>query len=390
MDSTRMMRDEDSQSSGATGGGDREVLADKLADMTHGFVPRDLVRARDFALLHGAASCLAGDNDADEGDEDTRSKEDNSVGAGLLPTTPSEWLRQHLALGLTHVRTQGLSGSTAFAAKMPHTPWSLIGGYGHVKRRLELFAQQLTAGDAFARLGISDPSGVLLHGPSGCGKSLLVQALAFESNLTLVTVSGSDLYSKWLGDSEAAVRRLFRQAAEQAPCLVLLDELDSIAPSRDDGAAGGVGNRLLSTLLNELDGVTAKPGVLVVGCTNRLEAVDAALIRPGRFSEHIRVELPNQEERLEILRCRLAATPVTIEVPSVLAQLAAETTFLTGADLAALCREAGVRAIRTHIEREQQGKHVDGALSSCAISGADLRAALRQVRAVAPLFPDHL
>jgi SpoVK/Ycf46/Vps4 family AAA+-type ATPase len=102
------------------------------------------------------------------------------------------------------------------------------------------------------------------------------------------------------------------------------------------------------------------------------------------------VELPDEVERLEILRCRLATTPVFTEVPSMLMQLAARTTFLTGADLAALCREADVRAIRTHIERERQGEHIDGAGLSCAISGEDLRAALQQVRAVAPLFPDHL
>lgn len=234
--------------------------------------------------------------------------------------------------------------------------------------------------EAFARLGLSRPRGVLLYGPPGCAKTTLVRAAATSSHCSFLSVSGADLYSPYVGDSEKALAQLFRQARACAPCILFLDEIDSLIGSRSGGQTpNSVQTRLLSVLLNEMDGVglktlerrgperTLQPEggeqqlpdcappqtesqevsnqeVMVVAATNRPDCIDSALLRPGRLDHIIYVPPPDQQARLAILTLRTESMPVDADVR--LEELAAKTELYSGADLENLCKEAALLALQ--------------------------------------------
>ena len=211
--------------------------------------------------------------------------------------------------------------------------------------------------DSFARLGVEPPRGVLLYGPPGGGKTFLVRALAGTAALNVFAVKGAELMDKWVGESERAVRELFRRAAEAAPSLVFLDEIDALAPRRGQSSDSGVSDRVVAALLTELDGVEPMREVVVLGATNRPELLDPALLRPGRLERLVFVPPPDAEGRAAILRATSKNTPLAADVD--LDELASTLDRYSAADCAALIREAALTAMRESLEAtEVTGAHL--------------------------------
>jgi transitional endoplasmic reticulum ATPase len=224
-----------------------------------------------------------------------------------------------------------------------------VGDMVEVKQTLtESVLWPLTYPDTFARLGVSPPRGVLLYGPPGCGKTYLVKAIAGTGQANVLSVKGAELLSKWVGDSERAVRELFRRAREAAPTLVFLDEVDALAPTRGQATDGGTTDRVVAALLTELDGVEDLRNVVVIGATNRPDLIDPALLRPGRLERLVYVPPPDAEARTAILRAAAKAVPLDDSVD--LAKLAADLAGFSAADCAALIREAALAAMRESLE----------------------------------------
>ena len=224
-----------------------------------------------------------------------------------------------------------------------------VGDMVEVKQMLtESVLWPLTYPDTFARLGVSPPRGVLLYGPPGCGKTYLVKAIAGTGRANVLSVKGAELLSKWVGDSERAVRELFRRAREAAPTLVFLDEVDALAPTRGQATDGGTTDRVVAALLTELDGVEELRNVVVVGATNRPDLIDPALLRPGRLERMVYVPPPDGEARAAILRASAKTVPLDDAVD--LTKLGAELVGFSAADCAALIREAALAAMRDSLE----------------------------------------
>ncbi|MCY1142684.1 AAA family ATPase [Actinoplanes sp. Pm04-4] len=224
-----------------------------------------------------------------------------------------------------------------------------VGDMVEVKQTLtESVLWPLTYPDTFARLGVSPPRGVLLYGPPGCGKTYLVKAIAGTGKANVLSVKGAELLSKWVGDSERAVRELFRRAREAAPTLVFLDEVDALAPTRGQANDGGTTDRVVAALLTELDGVEDLRNVVVIGATNRPDLIDPALLRPGRLERLVYVPPPDAEARAEILKASAKSVPLADEVD--LVELGAELEGFSAADCAALIRESALSAMRESLE----------------------------------------
>ncbi|MGX6603689.1 AAA family ATPase [Micromonosporaceae bacterium Da 78-11] len=224
-----------------------------------------------------------------------------------------------------------------------------VGDMVEVKQVLtESVLWPLTYPDTFARLGVSPPRGVLLYGPPGCGKTYLVKAIAGTGKANVLSVKGAELLSKWVGDSERAVRELFRRAREAAPTLVFLDEVDALAPTRGQATDGGTTDRVVAALLTELDGVEDLRNVVVIGATNRPDLIDPALLRPGRLERLIYVPPPDAEARAAILRAAAKAVPLDEAVD--LTALGADLEGFSAADCSALIREAALAAMRESLE----------------------------------------
>ncbi len=228
--------------------------------------------------------------------------------------------------------------------EVPDVGWADVGGLEEAKRLLvEAVEWPLRYTHLFEHAGVRPPKGILLDGPPGTGKTLLAKALARESEANFIAVSGPQLMSRWVGESERGVRETFRKARQAAPCIIFFDELDALAPRRGIGG-NEVSDRVVSQLLTELDGIEELRGVVVLAATNRQDRLDPALLRPGRFDYRVTLSLPDEEARLAILRIHLRGTPLAEDVD--LAALASATDGMVGADLAGLCRRAAVSAIR--------------------------------------------
>jgi len=234
--------------------------------------------------------------------------------------------------------------------EVPAVKWSDIGGLEDVKRKLrEAVEWPLKHPEKFKKFGIKPPKGVLLYGPPGCGKTLLAKAVATESEANFISVKGPEIFSKWVGESEKAIREIFRKARMAAPCVIFLDEIDAIAPKRGYGYGdSGVTDRVVSQLLTEMDGLVSLEDVVVLAATNKPHLIDDALLRPGRFDRLIYIPPPDYATRLEILRVHTKGMPLAKSVS--LESLAKRTERYSGADLAALCREAAMNAMRRDAE----------------------------------------
>ncbi|HKZ48920.1 MAG TPA: CDC48 family AAA ATPase, partial [Thermoplasmata archaeon] len=229
-------------------------------------------------------------------------------------------------------------------AKVPRVTYEDIGGLGDEVRKVrEMIELPLRHPELFERLGVEAPKGVLLHGPPGTGKTLLAKAVASETNANFHSISGPEIMSKFYGQSEENLRGIFKQAEENAPSIIFIDELDSIAPKRDE-VSGEVERRVVAQLLALMDGLQGRGKVVVIGATNRPNALDEALRRPGRFDREIEIGVPDRDGRLEILQIHTRGMPLTKDVD--LKELAGITHGYVGADLAALCKEAAMRSLR--------------------------------------------
>jgi transitional endoplasmic reticulum ATPase len=236
--------------------------------------------------------------------------------------------------------------------EVPEVRWSDIGGLEDVKQQLrEAVEWPLKYQDIFERMGIRPPKGILLYGPQGVGKTLLAKAAATESGANFIAVNGPEILSKWVGESERAIREIFRRARMVAPAIIFLDEIDSIAPARGSRVDSGVTDRIVNQLLTEMDGIKPLRGVVVIAATNRPDLLDPALLRPGRFDRIIKVPPPDRKARLEILKIHTRRVPLASDVD--LEKLADMTNGFTGADLEALVREAVMLALREKLEARE-------------------------------------
>jgi len=237
--------------------------------------------------------------------------------------------------------------------EVPTIHWDDIGGLEEVKQELrEAVEWPIKNPEIFKRLGIKPPKGILLYGPPGCGKTLLARAVATESEANFITIKGPEVFSKWVGESEKAIREVFRKARMAAPSVIFFDEMDSLVPRRGLGYAdSGVSERVISQLLTEMDGIVALEDIVVIAATNRPDIVDPAVLRPGRFDRLIYVPEPDEKSRLQIFKIYIKNMPLTKDVD--LSQLVALTKNFSGADIEALCREAAMHALRRDINAKE-------------------------------------
>jgi transitional endoplasmic reticulum ATPase len=230
------------------------------------------------------------------------------------------------------------------ASKAPRVSYEEIGGLeDEVKKVREMIELPLRHPELFDRLGVEAPKGVLLHGPPGTGKTLLAKAVASETSANFSSIGGPEIMSKFYGESEERLRTIFQEAGENAPSIIFIDEIDSIAPKRDE-VSGETERRVVAQLLALMDGLEARGKVVVIGATNRPNALDPALRRPGRFDREIEIGIPSKKGRLDILQIHTKGMPLTDDVD--LEKLAALTHGYVGADLAALAKEAAMRSLR--------------------------------------------
>ena len=230
---------------------------------------------------------------------------------------------------------------------LPRTNYEDIGGlHEEIQRVREMVELPLRHPELFQRLGIEPPKGVLLHGPPGCGKTLLARAVANESEANFYSINGPEIMSKFYGESEARLREIFQQAQQNAPSIIFVDELDAIAPKREE-VTGEVERRVVAQLLALMDGLSGRGNVIVIGATNRPGALDPALRRPGRFDREIEISVPDKKGRYEVLQIHTRGMPLSEDVD--LPKLSAMTHGYTGADLSALGRETAMKALRRYL-----------------------------------------
>ncbi|KAJ3042106.1 hypothetical protein HDV00_008188 [Rhizophlyctis rosea] len=363
----------------------RRRFAFLVSQSTPGYVARDLYNL----VSRAAANAAVRHHQSEAQRETTTSGPDALVErlAGLsvddrrdASITFADFQRALSIITPFHGNAEGLE------SKKPNIRWEEIGGYEALKSRLiKLATWPLERPEVFERLGIQPPSGILLYGPSGCGKTSLVHALAAGSPMNFMSIKGSEVFSKYLGESEASVRKTFTAARRLAPCLLFLDELDALGTRREwtDEGTTGVNERVLSTFLNEMDGVQERKGVLVVACTNRPWKLDDALLRPGRFDHHLHVRIPSREDRVDILRRMTVGIGegveqgvgdenktrrrTSLDKDVDIEKIADATVGFSGSDLKVLLRESAILALRensgaTFISQRHIAAALEGAI----------------------------
>jgi transitional endoplasmic reticulum ATPase len=311
------------------------VDLDELARTTYGFVGADLAALTREAAIEAVRRIMP-----------KLDLETSTIPAEVLDTlsvTRDDFL--------TAIKRVQPSAMREVMVQMPDVRWADVGGLGEAQMKLkEGIELPLKNPEAFRRLGIRPAKGFLLYGPPGTGKTLLAKAVAREAEANFISTRSSDLLSKWYGESEQQISRLFARARQVAPCVIFIDEMDSLVPARGSGGSGEpqVTERVVNTILAEMDGIEDLQSVVVIGATNRPTLIDPALLRPGRLDELIYVTVPDKAGRQHILKIHTKAMPLAKDVD--LDVLAGKTDKFTGADLEDLCRRAGLAALRESLE----------------------------------------
>jgi transitional endoplasmic reticulum ATPase len=323
-----------------------DVDLDELADITHGFVGADIAALVREAAMNALRRYLP---------EIDLEKE-------VIPAEVLEKIKVSREDFANALKTIQPSALREVVLEVPNVKWTDIGGLEAVKQELmEAVEWPLKYPEVFRRLGIRPPRGILLYGPPGTGKTLLAKAVATESQANFISVKGPEVLSKWVGESEKAVREIFRKARETAPCIIFFDELDSIAPRRGFHTDAGVTDRIVNQLLTEMDGIQSLKGVVILGATNRPDILDPALLRPGRFDRVLYVPPPDKAARLAIFKIHTREMPLDEDVD--LDILASVTEGYTGADIEAVVREAAMLAARENINAQKVSmRHFEKAL----------------------------
>jgi transitional endoplasmic reticulum ATPase len=274
---------------------------------------------------------------------------------------------------------QVLSEPSAEKRGIPRVTYEDIGGlHEEIRKTREMIELPLRHPELFQRLGIEPPKGVLLHGPPGCGKTLLARAVASESEANFFSINGPEIMSKFYGESEKRLRGIFEKAQKNAPSIVFIDELDAIAPKRGE-VTGEVERRVVAQLLALMDGLEARGNIIVIGASNRVNAIDPALRRPGRFDREIEIGVPDKKGRLEILQIHTRGMPLSKDVD--LKRLSEITHGYSGADIAALCREAAMKALRRYLpEINFEEEHIPPSiLEKMEVNYTDFTKAYREI-----------
>ena len=327
---------------------DRENLLTELANVTHGFVGADLAALAREAAMRTLRRYLP---------EIDLEKPIPSEILEKMRVTPGDFKE-----ALKEVEP---SAMREVLVEIPHTTWDDVGGLEDLKAKLkEAVEMPLKDPESFKRMGITPPRGILLYGAPGTGKTLIAKAVATESESNFISIKGPEVMSKWVGESEKAVRMIFKKARQVAPCIVFLDEIDAIAHRRGGGEGdSGVTERVVNQLLTSMDGLESREGVLVIAATNRPDMVDPALLRAGRFDKLILVPVPDERTRLEILKVHTKNMPLDGDVS--IGELAKEIEGYTGADIEGLCREAALSALRENRKAKKVSmKHFEEAKKS--------------------------
>lgn len=307
---------------------DRDAILTEFADITYGFVGADLAALAREAAMKALRRYLP-EIDLDE----------------PIPPEILEKMRVVKDDFKEALKEVEPSAMREVLVEVPRVTWEDVGGLEGVKKALrETIELPLKDPEMFDRMGITPPRGILLFGPPGCGKTLLAKAVANESQANFISIKGPEVMSKWVGESEKAVRQIFKKAKQVAPAIVFLDEIDAIAPRRGATMAdSGVTERLVNQLLTSIDGLESLEGVVIVAATNRPDIVDPALLRAGRFGKLILIPVPDRDARLEIFKVHTRKMPlkdVNLE------ELADRTENFSGADIESLCKDAGLNALR--------------------------------------------
>jgi len=244
------------------------------------------------------------------------------------------------------------SAMREFFVEMPKVKWDDVGGLEQVKQNLkESVEWPLSRPEVFENMGITPPTGILLYGPPGTGKTLLAKAIANESKANFISIKGPEVMSKWVGESEKAVRELFKKAKQVAPTIVFLDEIDAIAPKRGAYSGSHVTESVVNQILTSIDGLESMEGVIIIGATNRPDILDTSLLRPGRFDRLLLVPAPDFQARKEIFEIHTKNMPLDKNIS--LTELSKKTEGFTGADIEGLCREAAMLALRNDINSKK-------------------------------------
>jgi len=311
----------------------QDVGLEKLSQITHGFVGADLEALCREAAMNALRKIMPSiDFQLDEIPYETLLK---------LEVAMNDFMEALKEVEPSAIRE--------VFVEVPNVRWEDIGGLDQVKQKLvETVEWPLKYANLFDQANTKPAKGILLSGPPGTGKTLVAKALANESEVNFISVKGPELMSKYIGESERGVREVFKKAKQASPCILFFDEFDSLVPERGLGGDSQVTERVISQFLTELDGLVELKGVLVLAATNRKDLIDSAILRPGRFDFILEFPLPDEKARQEIFRVHTKGKPLAPDIA--LDVLAQETEGMAGSDIAAICQEASMVAIRELIK----------------------------------------
>ncbi|MDD2678355.1 MAG: CDC48 family AAA ATPase [Candidatus Nanoarchaeia archaeon] len=316
----------------------KDVNLEELANKTHGFVGADMEALCKEAAMNVIRKLIP-DIDWDKDDKVSEDKLKNVVVS-----------MEDFNYGFRVVRP---SAMREVIVQIPNIKWTDIGGLEEVKNKLkESVEWPIKHAESFKKLGIRPPRGILLYGPPGTGKTLLAKAAAKETEMNFISIKGPELLSKWVGESEKAVRETFRKARQVAPCIIFFDEIDSIVPRRGvRNDSSGVTEQVVNQLLTEMDGLEELQNVIIIAATNRPDMIDPGMLRPGRIDRLIMVPAPDESARIEIMKVHTKNMPLAKNVD--IESLAKKMINYTGADIENVCREAAMIALRSNIESKE-------------------------------------